>query len=409
MPPAIQVTSVSKRFRRGQRRLAARRALSRLRCSSPTATARPSDEFWALRDVSFDVHPGEALGIIGPNGAGKSTLLKLLAGIMRPTAGTIALHGRVSALIELGAGFHPDLTGRENIYLNGSILGMSRAETRRKFDDIVDFAGIADFLDTPIKRYSTGMHARLGFSVAVHADPQILLVDEVLSVGDRAFRAQCMERMRGFLLRGVTIVFVSHNLGAVINFCRRAMLLHRGNNRFLGPAVEAVARYQDSLTSAGLGSTTSDGAEAQTPRLILLRADGRPARTFRPGEEAIIEIEARADAAQPSLAGSISILRTSDRLSVFETALPRQTSRAAGAQGPAARPIRLHLRLNLLPGDYCVRRSDGPLPDDPRKDPRSLAQFLIVGEPAATGIVDVAPTVRIDAAPFAACRAYALA
>ncbi len=405
MSHAIQVSSVSKRFRRGERRRAVRRLLKYL----PTAAARTPTDFWALRDVTFDVRPGEALGIIGPNGAGKSTLLKLLAGIMRPTSGAIALEGRVSALIELGAGFHPDLTGRENIYLNASILGMSRAQTRQKFHDIVEFAGIAEFLDTPIKRYSTGMYARLGFSVAVHADPQILLVDEVLAVGDRTFRAQCMERMREFIHRGVTIVFVSHNLSAVTTFCRRAMVLHRGDNLFLGSAVEAVARYQRTLASAESRSATHEPSRKAMERIALFRADGSPARTFRPGEEAIIELEAPPDLVQPPPGCTISIVRIADRLRVFETDAARLAPHKTDALRASPRRMRLRLRMNLLPGQYCVRHGAGPPADEPRQDPRNLAHFLIVGEPAATGIVDVSPIVRVDADPIAAHPALALA
>src|SRR3954464_15218793 len=186
---------------------------------------RPSyQEFWALRGVSFTVQRGEALGIIGPNGAGKSTLLKLLSEITAPTSGEIRLHGRLSALIEVGSGFHPELTGRENVFLSGSILGMRRAEIAAKLDQIVDFAGVGDFIDAPVKWYSSGMYVRLGFSIAAHLEPQILIVDEVLAVGDAAFQQKCYDRIGALRTAGRTIVFISHDLWSVEHLCDRAIL-----------------------------------------------------------------------------------------------------------------------------------------------------------------------------------------
>ncbi len=216
----------------GLARLAGRRS------SEPARRA-----FWAVRDVDFTVSPGEAVGIIGPNGAGKSTVLKLLAGILRPEQGDIATVGRLAALIEVGAGFHGDLSGRENIFLNGAIMGMSRAEIRRKLDPIVEFAGLERFLDMPVKRYSSGMYARLGFSIASHVDPDILLVDEVLSVGDAVFRLRCMERMRQLVRQGTTLVFVTHNLDQMQSICARAIVLEAGRVAFAGPSREAVGHY----------------------------------------------------------------------------------------------------------------------------------------------------------------------
>lgn len=187
------------------------------------------EEFWALRDVSFDVMPGERLGIIGRNGAGKSTLLKLLSRITEPTTGRITLRGRVASLLEVGTGFHPELTGRENIFLNGAILGMSRAEVRRKFDEIVDFAGVEKFLDTPVKRYSSGMYVRLAFAVAAHLEPEILIVDEVLAVGDAEFQKKCLNKMESASANeGRTVLFVSHNMGAIQRLCDNGLFLGQG-------------------------------------------------------------------------------------------------------------------------------------------------------------------------------------
>lgn len=203
-----------------------------------------TQDFYALRDVSFEVKRGEALGIIGHNGAGKSTILKLLANITSPTSGEITINGRLSALIEVGSGFHPELTGRENIYLNGSILGMRRREITEKFDRIVDFAGVSQFIDTPVKRYSSGMHVRLGFSVAAHLDPDILLLDEVLAVGDAAFQAKCLQRIRELKKNGTTIVFISHDLVAVEGLCDRVLLVQRGEIIASGDPHDVIGKYQ---------------------------------------------------------------------------------------------------------------------------------------------------------------------
>ena len=200
-------------------------------------------EFWALRDVTFQVGRGEALGIVGPNGSGKSTALKILSGILKPTSGTMRVNGRISALIEVGAGFHPDLTGRENIYLNGAILGMSKWEIQKKLDAIIDFSGIPDFIDTPVKRYSSGMYARLGFSIAAHVEPEILLVDEVLSVGDFTFQGRCIQKMQEILKNGTTVIFVSHNMESVLSLCDRAILLVNGQVTKEGEPGEVIAEY----------------------------------------------------------------------------------------------------------------------------------------------------------------------
>ncbi len=202
-----------------------------------------SEPFYALREVTFSIPRGETLGIIGRNGSGKSTALKLIAGVMAPTEGYVRVSGRVSPLIELGAGFHGDLTGRENIILNGCILGMSGKEVRERFDDIVTFAELWDFIDTPVKRYSSGMYVRLGFAVAVHSNPEILLVDEVLSVGDAQFQEKCLARMHEFQSQGVTIVVVSHDMGLVEKFCHRALLMENGHLVDEGAPKTLISRY----------------------------------------------------------------------------------------------------------------------------------------------------------------------
>jgi ABC-2 type transport system ATP-binding protein len=204
-----------------------------------------TEPFYALRDVSFQIRPGETVGLIGRNGSGKSTALKLMAGVTAPSIGDVFVAGRVSPLIELGAGFHADLTGRENVHMNASILGMSAAEIDRQFDAIVDFAELREFIDTPIKRYSSGMYIRLAFAVAVHAEPEILLVDEVLSVGDAFFQEKCLERMHQFQRDGVTIVVVSHGTDLFKTFCDRVIWLDHGRVVADGPAVDVVRQYED--------------------------------------------------------------------------------------------------------------------------------------------------------------------
>ena len=209
-----------------------------------------SEPFYALRDVTFTMDRGETVGVIGRNGSGKSTILKLIAGVTAPTTGEVRVAGRVSPLIELGAGFHPDLTGRENVHLNASLLGMSAQEIKERFDDIVDWAELREFIDTPVKRYSSGMYVRLAFAVAVHSDPEVLLVDEVLSVGDAFFQEKCLERMHDFQRRGTTIVVVSHILELITTFCERAIWLEHGRVVAEGPAVAVVEQYRESVPHA---------------------------------------------------------------------------------------------------------------------------------------------------------------
>lgn len=256
MPPIVRVTNISKRYRLGRSQQgyhtlrdalagAMRAPFSRGRSNGDKATNQ-DQILWALHDVSFEVQPGETLGIIGRNGAGKSTLLKILSQITDPTTGRIELLGRVASLLEVGTGFHPELTGRENIYLNGAVLGMKRQEIRRKFDQIVAFAEIERFLDTPVKRYSSGMYVRLAFAVAAHLEPEILIVDEVLAVGDMAFQKKCLNKMHDVSERGRTVLFVSHNMPAVTRLCQRVILLSDGRVVGDGPAHQIVSSYLNS-------------------------------------------------------------------------------------------------------------------------------------------------------------------
>lgn len=252
MKPIISVEKISKRYRLGARRAAQTTLRETITgaFSSPiktlhrhAASARGDETLWALRDVSFEVQPGEVVGIIGRNGAGKSTLLKILSRITKPTSGRARLSGRVSSLLEVGTGFHPELSGRENVFLNGAILGMNREDIKRRFDSIVAFAEVDRFIDTPVKHYSSGMYMRLAFAVAAHLEPEILLVDEVLAVGDVQFQKKCLGKMGKAASEGRTILFVSHNMAAVNKLCQRGLLLEQGAVAFAGTQSDAISRY----------------------------------------------------------------------------------------------------------------------------------------------------------------------
>jgi len=248
---------------------------------------------WALQDVSFEVRPGEVVGIIGRNGAGKSTLLKLLSRITEPTRGRIELRGRVGSLLEVGTGFHPELTGRENIYLNGAILGMSREEIDRKFDEIVAFSEVEDFLNTPVKRYSSGMYVRLAFAVAAHLDPETLVVDEVLAVGDAGFQKKCLGKMGDVARHGRTILLVSHNMGAIRGLCTRCLWIDAGRLVDDGAPERVVARYIESVFAKGFGEVRSKTNPASPLHItgILLKDDqGNSTIEFRPGDSLTVEI-----------------------------------------------------------------------------------------------------------------------
>jgi ABC-type polysaccharide/polyol phosphate transport system ATPase subunit len=250
MKPSIVVDHISKKYKIGAGLTSIRELFSISKDNNPTKYR------WAVKDVSFDLAPGKALAILGPNGAGKTTILKMLSQVTKPTTGSIQVNGRLSALIELGAGFHMDLTGRENIYLNGAILGMHKQEISERFDEIVDFAGIGDYLDTPVKRYSSGMYARLGFAIAAHIDPEVLLVDEVLAVGDFAFQTKCYARMDALRSKGTSIIFVSHNMEAMRRTCDAGLVLYRGEAVFQGSIHEAIASYSEVIREKARGSKT---------------------------------------------------------------------------------------------------------------------------------------------------------
>ena len=351
--PAVVVDGVWKKFRRGER-------LDSLRDAIPTlgrrilGRNRPADvlgeqDFWALQDVSFEVAPGEAVGIIGPNGAGKSTVLKLLTRILKPTRGTCRVRGRVGALIEVAAGFHPDLTGRENVYMQGAIMGMSRHEIARKLDDIVAFAGTAEFMETPIKRYSSGMNARLGFAIAAHLDPDVLLIDEVLAVGDLAFQERCYQRMNAFKQNGVAIVFVSHNLSAVAGLCDRVVVVIGGAVQTVAPPEAAFEAYAAHTVRA-----SDTGANPGGGTLIITDAHGEPASRIQAGDEIIVRALINVPAAESAVSSGIRIRRVETSEMIFLT-----TSASVGCppivMGSAGvLEIEWRLQANLSRGHYSV-------------------------------------------------------
>ncbi len=265
--PAVQVEDLSKRYRLGAgSHLTLQEALSNAFRRRRSAE-EPRHDIWALRNVTFSADEGEALGVIGHNGAGKTTLLKILSRVTRPTSGVSRTRGRVGALLDVGTGFHPELTGRENIFLNGAILGMKRRDIRRRFDDIVDFAGLERFLDTPLKRYSWGMHLRLAFSVAAHVEPEIVVIDEVLAVGDVRFREKCLGKMSDFGREGRTVVFVSHDLGSINQVCRRTIWLDQGEIRIEGKSEDVIDQY---VRSSVAQAARADFAEVPGSRVQLL-------------------------------------------------------------------------------------------------------------------------------------------
>ncbi len=330
------------------------------------------EDFHALRNVDFEVRAGETFGILGHNGSGKSTLLKCIAGTIRPTEGVVRVRGRLSALLELGAGFHPDLTGRENVYLNGSILGFSKTGIDRIFDEIVDFAGLEDFIDTQVKHYSSGMYARLGFAVAVNLDPDVLLIDEVLAVGDEAFQRKCLNRVRGFQTEGRTICLVTHSPEQVRDLCHTALVLDHGNPIHLGDVHEAVSVYRRSIGEADL-VLDADGNEtvrriAESPVRILQATVEPPA----PGREEF---------------------RLGDRLTI---------SLRVAVERPA--PVRAHLWIHRNDGLLLVDVSSYALVgDDPTVSPgEGRVEFTIDDVPFADGdyIVTVALQAPTDASDY---------
>ncbi len=349
---AIRFEHVFKRFRRGENFDSLRDfvpALVRRALGRGAEPPKSSRDFWALNDISLEIRKGETVGIIGHNGAGKSTMLKHLAGIMVPTSGHIKVRGRLSALIEVGAGFHQDLTGRENVFLNGVILGMSRVEVARKFDEIVTFSGIEAFIDTPVKRYSSGMYARLGFSVAAHLDPDILVIDEVLSVGDFVFQQKSLQKMRSIAQGGATVLFVSHNLKAVSELCGRTVLMDEGVIAADGPTSEVIQAY---LARERAKLSEARDVDVAIRSVVLRDSDGSTVN-IQPGAKAWIDVTFQARQACDKIAVVLQVL-DEGLGDVFNTSNERLGSRPISLKPGQTCTVTFELDMHLANGTFHV-------------------------------------------------------
>jgi lipopolysaccharide transport system ATP-binding protein len=335
-------------------------------------------DFWALKDVSFQVNQGEVVGIIGRNGAGKSTLLKILSRITVPSRGRIRIDGRVASLLEVGTGFHEELTGRENIFLNGAILGMSRAEIIRKFDEIVEFSEIEAFLDTPVKRYSSGMYVRLAFAVAAHLEPEILIVDEVLAVGDIAFQKKCLGKMESFVQNGRTVLFVSHNMEAIRTLCQRGIWLKNGGLHKDGRAHEIVEDYFNDTSSELSFSCQNPDYGLIVQKVVLKNDRGEESSQFRPGEDLIVEIsfDAQKRLVQPYVVLGVQGINGS----CFTANMLLDGHRPASLDGTCKLACRFK-SLPLLPQSYAVKMSVRTRNGNDRiVNYQEVAYFNVVGD-----------------------------
>ncbi len=392
---AVRFDGVWKKFRRGPhhnslRDLIPALARSWARAARPGAAPVPrpqveleEGEFWALRDVSFEVGPGEALGIIGPNGAGKSTVLKLLTRILRPSRGEAMVRGRVAALLEIGGSLHPDLTGRENVYLQGSIMGMRHAEIARRFDEIVEFSGIPEFLDTPVRHYSSGMTARLGFSVAAHLEADVLIIDEVLAVGDSAFQRKAFERMETMVASGVPTVLVSHQLERVASLCGQALLLAQGRVVQHGTPAECIAAYAN--LQAGVADEDADDRPDRMRLGSVTLEDPRPVPS---GGRIRLRIAGHAPIGVPGPA-PVVVVRVRSMQSgnlVFGTNTDTHGVEVPG--GPFQ--LMVELTMNVAPGIYsieCARGRRRPSDDGASEGPTAIVQ--VSGGPSFSGSVQM--------------------
>ena len=401
---AVEIRDVRKIYRRYGRRKSFGTLKSALLSGSVLKNLRPDSAFHALDGVTLDVRQGSTLGIIGRNGSGKSSLLKLIAGIGKPSSGTIHVSGRVSALIELGAGFHPEISGRENVFINGMMLGLSKAEVARRFDEIVAFAELGDFIDEPVKTYSSGMYMRLGFAVAINVDPDVLLVDEVLAVGDEAFTHKCLEKFAEFRRRGKTIVLVTHMLDLITRLCDEALWLDTGRVRGHGDPKRVVDAYltevagtDDHAVSAATeppaesGATETNGRagrwgsqEAIIEHVELVRADGQPVHVFDSGQPMRIRVAVRAARPLHDFVFGIGIF-TADGVCCFATntqiegRVPREW---AGGGSFTVDIDRLDLVAGAYKLDVAVHRQDG-VPYDYH---RLLYSFRVASPLKDTGI-----------------------
>lgn len=387
---ALRMEHIYKKFRKGE-------IYNSLRDLIPAMTgkmfrgseldAKDKREFWALKDISFEVKKGESLGIIGHNGAGKSTALKILSRIMRPTKGRMIVNGRLSALIEVTAGFHPDLTGMENIFLHGTILGMNKREIQSKLDQIIAFSGIEEFIDTPVKRYSSGMYARLGFSIAAHVEPEVLVVDEVLSVGDYVFQQRCLDRIRSVIKSGTTVLFVSHNLKAVTEICERGILLDRG-------AIVAMDRTDAVIRKYLAANAQISALDKNKPVYVSdtrLRDRHGEQSTFESGTTAWVDVEITAREAMDRLAVVIWLCDET-QYEIFNTSTERLGFEPFSLQPGESYRCTFELTLNIAHGTFHLCSAVHRYDLDRTYDKREPATTIFVGSTMAVrGAVNCFP------------------
>jgi len=345
---AISIERVSKRFRVfHERPTSVKERVLRMRRVR-------AEDFWALRDVSYEIPEGKTVGLVGPNGSGKTTLLKIIGGILRPTSGSVTTRGRIAALLELGAGFHPELTGRENVYLNASILGLSKRETDRHFDEIVAFAELEEFIDNQVKHYSSGMFVRLGFAVAVHVAPDILLVDEVLAVGDEAFQRKCVARVREFQREGRTIVFVTHSVALIHQICDQAVMVERGHVRAAGGVDGVIKELRKVMLAKGSQEREDLTHDLEIGSVDLLDVSGTPTSVVQPGASIAVQVDVRANRSVEDPVVGLALTDGNDT-HVFGTSTQRERTDLGRLQ--AEDKVRVTFQLGNLPlveGRYFV-------------------------------------------------------
>jgi lipopolysaccharide transport system ATP-binding protein len=391
----IQLTDVFKKYRLGQMGY---RTLREDIINCFKRVEKKEDYFWALNGVSFDIKRGESLGVIGDNGAGKSTILKILAGVTRQSSGTVEKKGKIGALIELTAGFHPELTGRENIYLYGAIIGLKRNYINKRFDEIVEFSGLSQFLDTPIKKYSSGMYARLGFSVTAHLDPDMLLIDEVLSVGDFQFQNKCINKMHEFKERGVSIIFVSHNMDAVRRVCNRTILLNKGAIVCDGSPDLVIDEYYR-INSSNMKTKTAGEKAVEILDIRLMKENNEKAFDFRPGEKALFKIKLRAKKNIEDTSFSVFI-RAASGMVIFDVTSSRLLDKKHILTVDKTVEVCFELKMNLLKGLYKIGFNIlGAIDGQPSgfiEYMNDACSFLVKESVSEQGIANLEPSVYLN-------------
>ncbi|MFB7893130.1 ABC transporter ATP-binding protein [Microbacterium sp. NPDC056044] len=388
-PEVVRISNVSKRFTVRKDSSLKERVITLGR-----AGRAHKQDFWALSDVSLDIRAGNTIGLIGHNGSGKSTLLKVIGGIIQPTSGTVEQRGRIAALLELGAGFHPDLTGRENVFLNASVLGLTAEETAAQFDAILEFSGVGEFIDTQIKFYSSGMYVRLAFAIAVHTDPDILLVDEVLAVGDEQFQRKCLDKISEFQAEGRTIIIVSHALDQIAALCDRVVVMNRGQMVFDGIPVTAIERFRELLANNAVGEARPDEVSTgiAIQRIEMMGAAGDVKHDFALGESFMMRLHVKSYVPIEEWAIGFSIDTAMGQMALASnTDLLGQ--RLATIDGEATFDVVVD-GAQLSPGRYVVNANVSGISVSASHSLMQGAQFTIDGTPTTIG--PVAAAIRID-------------